>query len=119
MNKLIFLLFTNPDKSFSVSLLFTITSAVFTSVFLLLVINKLPSRLPLFYSLPWGEQQLIPAQQLFLLPILMILVLVLNFSISSQLHNSQIILKRMLVLNTVVINAILLITILKVVTIFI
>ncbi len=119
MSKILSFLFNNPDKYFSYPLIFTVIAATGSAVFLTLQLNNLPSQLPLFYSLPWGEQQLIPTTQIFLLPIIMIAVLLINFFISSQLHTSQIILKRMLTLNTIAIDVILLITIFKVVTIFI
>lgn len=119
MSKIISLIFNNPDKYFSYPLIFTLISVIVSSIFLTLTINKLPSQLPLFYSLPWGESQLIPTTQIFLLPIIMMASLLINFFISSQLHQSQIILKRMLTLNTIAIDVILLITIFKVLTIFI
>lgn len=43
-----------------------------------LTFKRLPPRVPLFYSLPWGEQQLSPTIGLLFLPLGMLLVAVLN-----------------------------------------
>lgn len=44
----------------------------------LFTLKKLPPQVPLFYSLPWGEEQLAPNLALFFLPLGMLLVAVLN-----------------------------------------
>lgn len=40
--------------------------------------NLLPEKVPLFYTRPWGEEQLAPNHFLFLLPAVSFLVLMLN-----------------------------------------
>lgn len=40
--------------------------------------NFLPGRVPLFYSRPWGEEQLVPQTYLFLLPLLSAAVLIIS-----------------------------------------
>ena len=44
----------------------------------LFTLKRLPPWVPLFYSLPWGEQQLSPTIGLLFLPLGMLLVAVLN-----------------------------------------
>lgn len=52
---------------------------VINLAYLILRFKELPSEVPLFYSLPWGEQQLAPPSYLFIFPI---------FSITTSLFNS-------------------------------
>ena len=44
--------------------------------------RKLPPEIPLFYSRPWGEEQLANSWSLFILPSLTIIVFLINFSFS-------------------------------------
>lgn len=43
--------------------------------------NALPERVPLFYSRPWGEEQLVEKQYLFLIPSLSFVLFVINFQL--------------------------------------
>lgn len=52
---------------------------IFSFSLFLFTLKKLPPRVPLFYSLPWGEEQLAPTIALFFLPLGMFLITVLNF----------------------------------------
>jgi len=40
--------------------------------------NNLPPQIPLYYSRPWGEQQLAPVSSIFILPVLSIIIMLLN-----------------------------------------
>lgn len=80
--------------------------------------NLLPDKIPLFYSLPWGESQLTNKFQLFILPAILLATTLVNLSLVSQLHTSQVILKRMLLVNVIVIDIIVLISFFKIITIF-
>lgn len=44
--------------------------------------NKLPPEIPLFYSQPWGTDQLAPGFMILLLPLLSLFVLFVNLSLS-------------------------------------
>lgn len=59
-------------------------------IFFLIIINLLlilwkrnlyPEQIPLYYSRPWGEEQLAPNKYLFLLPIFSLAVFLFNFQI--------------------------------------
>jgi O-antigen/teichoic acid export membrane protein len=55
---------------------------VFLAVSLLLLVfswQRLPPQVPLFFSHPWGESQLIPPIGLFLLPLLCLFTFIINF----------------------------------------
>lgn len=47
--------------------------------------NRLPSQIPLFYSLPGGEDQLVEWWMIFLLPILMNALVILNRTIMGKI----------------------------------
>lgn len=46
--------------------------------FLVLVYRKLPPQVPLLYSRPWGEEQLVSTYGLFLLPLLSLAIIGIN-----------------------------------------
>lgn len=107
------------DKYFLVSIVITIMVVIFITSPFLIFYNFLPDKLPLFYSLPWGESELVVKQQFFLLPIILILTCLINSFIASQLHAAQFVLKRILVLSLILIDVIILITAVKIIWIFI
>ncbi len=49
---------------------------------ILIKIGSLPEKVPLFYSRPWGEEQLAEGNFLFLIPFSSFLIFVLNWQIS-------------------------------------
>jgi len=51
---------------------------IFQLAILFFKFNSLPEQVPLYYSLPWGEDQLTSATSLFLLPTFSIIILLLN-----------------------------------------
>lgn len=61
-------------------------------------LQKIPAEVPLFYSLHWGEQQLVPSGFLLLIPFLTALFLGLNVIISSSILAGEILWGRMMVI---------------------
>lgn len=101
-------------------------SYAFSLVLIIVVINSfaifypnLPSQIPLFYSLSWGENQLGDLGQFVILPSIIGLSSLVNLLISWQLHESQIVLKRMLAISSLTIALLLTITALKIISIYI
>ena len=88
------------------------------SLFIGLTDKFLPPKLPFFYSLPWGEHQLVNHQQLLIIPASIILISLINLIFSWQLHSSQVFFKRMLLTSSLLISLVLTITFLKIVFIF-
>lgn len=119
MKKKIIKLLTKSDKFFLFPLTISTFSFLFITIFFFLFYQKLPPKLPLFYSLPWGEPQLGSKEQFLLLPTILILTTLTNTLIASQLHPLQFVLKRILMLSLVFINLIILVTALKILLIFI
>lgn len=87
--------------------------------FIALSANLLPPKLPLFYSLAWGDNQLANRQQLLIIPAVISLITLVNLIISWQLHPRQIFLKKVLTFSSVLISIILSLTFFKIVSIFI
>lgn len=56
---------------------FSLNAVLF--LFILIIINRLPPIIPLFYSRPWGEEQLIPKLVLFAAPITSLTFLAVNY----------------------------------------
>ncbi len=83
------------------------------------LLQFLPQKLPLFYSLPWGDQQLATRQQFLIIPAITSLVTLLNLSFSWQLHSSQMFFKRLLLISSLIISLVLFITFIKIVLIFV
>lgn len=119
MKKKLLLFLKSSDNYLLVPLLISL-STTFLIVFLTFIFfNQLPSKLPLFYSLPWGENQLISKQQFFLLPIVLLLIILINAFIVSQLHHLQKVLKRLLIFSLIFIDLVILTTFFKILFIFI
>jgi hypothetical protein len=86
---------------------------------ILFLSKTLPSKIPLFYSLSWGEKQLANHQQLLIIPGSIILITLFNLIISWQLHSQQTFLKKILLISALLVSLILTISFVKIVFIFI
>lgn len=83
------------------------------------IYNYLPPNLPLFYSLSWGQAQLINKQQFLILPFILVLLALINVLISFHLHPQQIVLKRIIIFHTIFIALAILITAIKIMFLFV
>ncbi|MBU1031693.1 hypothetical protein KKE03_02080 [Patescibacteria group bacterium] len=79
----------------------------------------LPQKMPLFYSLTWGEGQLATYAQFLILPAIIILITLVNLVISWQLHHQQSFFKQVLLFSPLVIGLILTTAFIKIVLNFI
>lgn len=86
---------------------------------ILILIRFLPPKLPLFYSLPWGEKQLVQNHQLLIIPASIALLSLSNLIISWQLHAQQKFFQNILLFSSVLISVILTITFFKIILTFI
>lgn len=100
---------------FSIPILLSLLITLFIAIFA----KFLPPKLPFFYSLPWGEKQLGSREQLLILPASIILVTLCNLIISWQLHQTQKIFKKILLLSSLLVSLILTVTFFKIILIFI
>lgn len=92
---------------------------LFITIIILTGLKFLPEKLPLFYSLPWGDKQLATHQQFLIIPLTIGLVALLNLIISWQLHLSQSLFKKALLISSIILSLILTISFAKVVLNFI
>lgn len=98
--------------------LLSLILALLVTITILFLAGSLPPRLPLFYSLPWGENQLALLPQLLLVPSIMVFITLINLIIFWQLHDSQILFKQILTISSLVTSIILAVTFIKIILIF-
>lgn len=110
--------YRKTDKFFFWPGLASVALLILTTATFPLSSANLPPKLPLFYSLPWGESQLVDKDQFLLLPATLALINLVNILIASFLHPAQVVLKRTLVLSLFFIDTILVITFIKILLIF-
>jgi len=91
---------------------------LFFTLSLLIIILKwpsLPPEVPLFYSLPWGEEQLATPFELLLLPITSLVAFVLNFFFASIFLEKEPWLCRILILTSTIFSFLSMFTLIKIV----
>lgn len=93
--------------------------SLLTLAFWAVNLNHLPSQIPLFYSLPWGEPQLGSLLQFTILPSLMMMIILINLIILSHLHQTQLTLKRLLSFTSLLTATLFTVTGFKIILIFI
>ena len=71
---------------------------LFQVAILFLRFRQLPPQLPLFYSLPWGESQLVTFTQLFYIPLNSFIVLLVNNYLSAIILSSHRLLSYLLII---------------------
>lgn len=106
------------DKFFFLPIFISVASIIFILTLYAMTYSRLPAKIPLFYSLAWGPAQLVTKQQFLILPAVIILLSLINLFLAWELHPVQYILKRILMLNLLVVDLIILITTLKILSIF-
>lgn len=77
--------------------------------------SKLPPQLPLFYSRPWGKEQLTSPLGLFLLPVFSLITFFANFAFSSFFLQEEKLLTTLLEIATFVFNLLSFITLVKII----
>lgn len=119
MNKYkVFKNFVSKDNLIFYTTIFNLILAALMMLSVAISAPKLPKQLPLFYSLPWGDSQLVDISQFLILPFMAILITLVNLAISWHLHESQIVLKRMLSIGSGIITLLILVTTFRIISIF-
>lgn len=109
---------SSQDRYYLASGIFTLISVIIILSIYIFSVNVLPNRLPLFYSLPWGQSELTNKSSLLILPAIITTVALINMLLAWQLHSSQYVLKRIILMSTILIDLIILIAAIKIVFIF-
>ncbi len=98
---------------------FPLLLSIAITLLIVLLSKRLPLKLPLFYSLSWGEKQLASHQQFIIIHASITLIALFNLIISWQLHPQQDFFKKVLLFSSILVSLILTITFVKIVLIFI
>lgn len=72
--------FSNSHSSLPLRLFLLIMGISF--IVLAIAFKRLPPSIPLYYSLPWGEEQLARPADLFIIPLSVMLIFLLNLTLS-------------------------------------
>lgn len=107
------------DKACRTLLILTAGGILGQVLFLSVAFRELPPKMPLFYSLHWGEGQLAPTFNLFLIPFLTALFLLINAALSLFVFAADLFWKRILSFTSLVLGMLTTYWIYKTVTIFI
>jgi hypothetical protein len=111
-------LFKKLGREVGIVLIVTAICLVFILITYLFSYNKLPEKLPLFYSHPWGESEMVFKPQFLILPISLLLITFINVLLILQLHPSQLILKRIIAGSLVFIDLLIFVTAMRILFIF-
>ncbi len=93
--------------------------AIIISLLLPFLKQHLPEKLPLFYSLPWGGGQLATHEQLFIIPSSIILITLINLLMSWNIKTGQNYFRTVLLISSAIFSLILLVTLIKIVYLYI
>ena len=96
-----------------------LTLSLIMAVVIMILFKFLPPKLPLFYSVAWGNGQLATHQQFLIIPASISLITLLNLVISWQLHPSQSFFKKVLLISSIIVSVILVTTFIKIILMFI
>jgi hypothetical protein len=95
-----------------------ILSLAVTFIWALFYFN-LPKEIPIFYSLPWGDSQFGHLNQFLIFPSLIALTILINLIISWHLHFSQVLLKRILAIASVITSTLLFLAAIRIIFTFV
>lgn len=85
-------------------------------VFIILAFWRLlPPELPLFYSRPWGKEQLTTPTGLFIIPAFSLLVFVVNLILVSLLPEGEKLINKILLATSVIFNALGLVNLIQII----
>ncbi len=77
--------------------------------------GNLPQQVPLYYSLPWGESQLVSASALFIIPTLSIVLFLVNHLFAIGYSKKNPLLSQLLIFTSLVVSFFFLITLVKII----
>lgn len=94
------------------AILFSLLSIFFLSPFL-------PPKLPLFFSLTWGDSELVDKTQLLIIPASLAALMLFNLIIYWRLSENQLLLRKILIFTGLVTTAIIMVSFARMILIFI
>lgn len=103
------------EKTIRIATRISFAVLFFTLGFLILTWRRLPPQVPLFYSLPWGEEQLGSPSFLLILPLSCLIFGVLNFFLAFFSFEKQPLASKILVWLTVIVTLLASLTLVKII----
>lgn len=89
------------DQLVVVAAITTVFIIIIGLMTLILFFDKLPSQVPLYYSLPWGKDRLAPAVYLFMLPASAFSIFVVNSIIMFWFSQNEPLISKILAISSV------------------
>lgn len=77
--------------------------------------GNLPQQVPLYYSLPWGELQLVSVSTLFIIPTLSIVLFIVNHLFAIGFSQKNPLLSNLLIFTSLIVSFFFLLTLLKII----
>jgi len=81
--------------------------------------RELPPEIPLFFSRPWGSAWLTSTSSIFILPLLSLVTLLLNYFLALYYHQKKLILSQLLVIFSLIITLFSTVSVLKIISLVI
>jgi hypothetical protein len=75
------------QKNLRLAMTITLVLSLLMTILIVYFYQRLPQEVPLFYSRPWGEEQLVTPWLLFILPGLSLFILFFNFILGGLLFD--------------------------------
>lgn len=104
-----------PDKLGRTSYLIALLLFFLMVGIITLLFTRIPPTVPMFFTMPWGEARLAPKSMLYILPGVSLLFLVFNLVLGRISLKLSLLLPRVLAVATMVISAMLLISLLGII----
>lgn len=79
------------------------------------LLTRIPSVIPLYYTLPWGEARLASKLMLYILPGLSLVFFILNLLVSRALRHLSALLPRVLAVATAIVTAMMMLALLGII----
>lgn len=104
-----------PDKFGRMNYFIAILIALLMSALITILLSRLPTVVPLFFSLPWGEARLAPKLFLFTLPAIIFLLIIINLIFGRIAQKLSPLLPKVLAVATTVVAIMLLVALLGII----
>ena len=117
--------FSMPNESFAsggnliLLGLLPILATILLTITIFSLSGLLPNKVPLFFSLTWGDKQLADKHQLLIIPASLAILTLLNLSFFWKLSQTKDLLRKILVYSSLITTTVLMITFLRIILIFI
>ena len=103
------------DKVAGPGILLSLFILIFSFLFFIFKFSKLPPEVPLFYSRPWGQEQLALSWQLTILPFSALIFFVLDLLLASKFYSQYPLLAQILVWSSACFSLLVTITLVKII----